>query len=333
KVSSKKKNARGDAKLRLSVENGPILVFLTITDLHGASRTLRVVTEEDDNLIPIKHPATTIEATAVPFAPDQLLQRLRLVSSKVKEQREQRVQPRAPPEQRVEKASDRRQPNFRKYMKKRIGGQVLEHFFDVENGTMTVKLSGCSNTHCNGVNCNAAPETMTLTVTTEEADYATDDPEMDEELAQMLTTFQNDPRRQVGLSKRVAHIVEEVRAIEEKFPTAKPREKKHRTKELEDRNAEYAKLNDILFRAAETGRWLRVPKDELFALFEKAKQKDPNLVGAITMRVLDAIYDHDEIKEKLEATSNQTKKKRLYMLLGRKEIEFDAAMNEIAAIV
>ncbi|KAH7676144.1 hypothetical protein AAVH_41947, partial [Aphelenchoides avenae] len=217
-------------------------------------------------------------------------------------------------------------------MKKRIGGRVMEHFYDVENGTMTVKFSGCSNPHCTKVNCNAEPDTITLTVTIDDADYATDGPKMDDELAEMLTTFQDDPRRPVDLSKRIAHIAEEVRAIEEKLPTAKPREKKHLTKELEGRNAECVKLNDILFRAAETGRWLRVPKDELLALSDKAKRKNPNLVGAITMRVLDAIYDHDEIKEKLESTSNQAKKKRLYMLLGRKEIEFDAAMNEIAAI-
>ncbi|KAH7713203.1 hypothetical protein AAVH_19474 [Aphelenchoides avenae] len=76
KVSCKKKNARGEAKLRLSVDRGPVLVLLTISDLDGATRTLRAVTEDDNDLIPIKHPATTIEATAILCAPDQLLERL-----------------------------------------------------------------------------------------------------------------------------------------------------------------------------------------------------------------------------------------------------------------
>ncbi|KAH7710538.1 hypothetical protein AAVH_22161, partial [Aphelenchoides avenae] len=91
KVRSKKKNARGEAKLRLSVERGPILILLTITDLHGSTRTLRAVIAGENDLIPVRHSATTVEATAVPFAPDQLLERLRLVKARIEKQREQQA--------------------------------------------------------------------------------------------------------------------------------------------------------------------------------------------------------------------------------------------------
>ncbi|KAH7712357.1 hypothetical protein AAVH_20321 [Aphelenchoides avenae] len=103
KVSSKKKNARGEAKLRLSVERGPLLVLLTITDLHGANRILRAVTVDDNDLIPTSHSTTAIEATVIPFAPDQLLERLRLVEAKIKEQRELRVQQAAALQKNLEK--------------------------------------------------------------------------------------------------------------------------------------------------------------------------------------------------------------------------------------
>ncbi|KAH7712352.1 hypothetical protein AAVH_20316 [Aphelenchoides avenae] len=102
KVSSKKKNARGEVKLRLSVERGPVLVLLTISALHGATRTLQAVTADDNDLIPVRHSSTTVEATAVPFAPDQLLERLRLVKAKIKEHREQQA---AAPQRESETAS------------------------------------------------------------------------------------------------------------------------------------------------------------------------------------------------------------------------------------
>ncbi|KAH7698624.1 hypothetical protein AAVH_34281, partial [Aphelenchoides avenae] len=161
KVSSKKKNARAEAKLRLTVERGPVLVFITITDLHGATRTLRAATVDGNDHIPIKHPATTIEATAVPFAPDQLLERLRLVEAKIKEQREQHVQPSASSQPAVEEASAQLQADGMKYWTKRIGGQVIERIFDPKTGTLTKKSSGCSNPNCDDVNCTAAPYTVT----------------------------------------------------------------------------------------------------------------------------------------------------------------------------
>ncbi|KAH7696700.1 hypothetical protein AAVH_36227 [Aphelenchoides avenae] len=113
KVSSNKKNARGEAKLRLSVDGGPVLVMLTITDFDGATHTLRAVTADENDLIPIKHPGTRIEATVIPFAPDELLERLRHVEEKIQAQRIQPVQPSASTEQKAsvdeQKASDRRQ--------------------------------------------------------------------------------------------------------------------------------------------------------------------------------------------------------------------------------
>lgn len=80
------------------------------------------------------------------------------------------------------------------------------------------------------------------------------------------------------------------------------------------------------------GGWMGAPQEELAALVETAKQKDPDRVDAIGRRALSALDEHTAIKEKLESTSNQTKKKRLVTLLGRKEIEFDEAFNEIAVI-
>ncbi|KAH7712752.1 hypothetical protein AAVH_19897 [Aphelenchoides avenae] len=85
KVSSNKKNARGEAKLRLRVDRGPVLVLLTTTDLDGATHTLHAVTADDNALVPIKHPGTHIEATVIPFAPDELLKRLRHVEAKIKQ--------------------------------------------------------------------------------------------------------------------------------------------------------------------------------------------------------------------------------------------------------
>ncbi|KAH7697846.1 hypothetical protein AAVH_35066, partial [Aphelenchoides avenae] len=126
KVSSKKKNARGEAKLRLSVERGPLLVLLTITDLHGASRTLRVVTADDNDLIPITHPATTIEASAIPLAPDQLLERLRLAEVKIKRQREHHAPTSASPQQVVEEAPAQRQGGGWKDVPKEVFNALFE---------------------------------------------------------------------------------------------------------------------------------------------------------------------------------------------------------------
>ncbi|KAH7716202.1 hypothetical protein AAVH_16394 [Aphelenchoides avenae] len=126
KVSNKKKNARGEAKLRLSVERGPLLVLLTVTDLHGASRTLRVVTADENDLIPIRHPATTIEATAIPFAPDRLLERLRLVKEKIQRQREHHAPTSASPRRVVEEASAQRQGGGWKDVPKEVFNALFE---------------------------------------------------------------------------------------------------------------------------------------------------------------------------------------------------------------
>ncbi|KAH7694710.1 hypothetical protein AAVH_38239, partial [Aphelenchoides avenae] len=113
KVCSNKKNARGEAKLRLSVDRGPVLVMLTITDFDGATHTLRAVTADENDLIPIKHPGTRIEATVIPLAPDELLERLRHVEANIQAQRNHHVQPSASTGQKAcvdeQKASDRLQ--------------------------------------------------------------------------------------------------------------------------------------------------------------------------------------------------------------------------------
>ncbi|KAH7700991.1 hypothetical protein AAVH_31884, partial [Aphelenchoides avenae] len=253
KVSSNKKNGRGEAKLRLSVERGPVLVLLTITDLHGVTRTLRAVTVDDNDLIPVRHPATAVEATAIPVAPELLLERLRLVESKIKEQREQHeqeVQPNASQQRRKEKASAQRQADGVNYVKKRIGGQVMEQTFDPETGTITAKSSGCSNPHCDGANCTAAPFTVTWNVNTGETAFTTDGAQMNAILGPMLQSFQGNPQRQVDLCKRVDAILKEMEAIKEKMLTAKPGEKKRLLKELERKAAEYAKLKDLMLRTA-----------------------------------------------------------------------------------
>lgn len=80
------------------------------------------------------------------------------------------------------------------------------------------------------------------------------------------------------------------------------------------------------------GEWYRVPKEELNALVEKAMQKDPMRVGALACRAQSAVDEYTSLEEKLKSTSNPTKKKQLSKLLGRKKIELDGALNEIAAI-
>lgn len=75
-----------------------------------------------------------------------------------------------------------------------------------------------------------------------------------------------------------------------------------------------------------------VPDEELFALIEKAKQKDPERVEALECRGFTAVAEFTAIGKKRAATSNEAKQARLSMLMGRKEIEFDEAMNAIAVI-
>ncbi|KAH7705989.1 hypothetical protein AAVH_26789 [Aphelenchoides avenae] len=152
-------------------------------------------------------------------------------------------------------------------------------------------------------------------------------------LAPLLKSLMENPRRQLDLCKRAITITKEERAIKEKLSTAKPGEKKRLAKELENKKAEHAKLKDLMFRTAGTGGWMGVPHEELLALLKKAKQQDPKRFEAPARRALAAHDEHNAIQEKLETTSSQTKKKRLSTLLGRKEIEFDEAMNEIAVIV
>ncbi|KAH7705236.1 hypothetical protein AAVH_27561 [Aphelenchoides avenae] len=89
-------------------------------------------------------------------------------------------------------------------------------------------------------------------------------------------------------------------------------------------------MNEALERAR--GEWYRVPKEELNALVEKAMQKDPMRVGALACRAQSAVDEYTSLEEKLKSTSNPTKKKQLSKLLGRKKIELDGALNEIAAI-
>ncbi|KAH7694294.1 hypothetical protein AAVH_38663, partial [Aphelenchoides avenae] len=247
KMSCKKKNARGEAKLRLSV---PVLVLLTITDLHGASRMLRAVTEDDKALVPIKHPATTIEVTAVPLAPDQLLERLRLIVTQIKPNPEQNAQPSVSQQRSVAEAPAQRPADGVKYSTKRIGGQVIEQIFDPKTGTLTKKSSGCSNPHCDEVNCTAAPVTITWNVKTGETGYTTDDPLMNAVLGPMLKSSRENPRRQIDLCKRLATTLKEEEAIMERLPTAKPTEKKRLTKELESKKAEIANLKDLMLRTA-----------------------------------------------------------------------------------
>ncbi|KAH7696448.1 hypothetical protein AAVH_36480, partial [Aphelenchoides avenae] len=280
KVSSKKKNTRGEAKLPLRVERGPLLVLLTITDLHGSTRTQRAVKEEENDLIPIKHLAATIEATVIPFGPDQLLARLRLIEAKIKAQREQHVMPSASPQRDVEAALASRPANGVKYWTKRIGGRVLQYIFDTEKETMTFKSSGCCSLACDQVSCTAASCTATRNFRTGEIAYT----------------------------------------------------EKKKILILEKKKDEYAKLTDLMFRTAETGGWLHVPEEQGFALLEKAERKDPKCAEALASRAHSALAEYNKLKEELESTSSESKKKRLFTMLARKETEFDAAINEIAVI-
>ncbi|KAH7712753.1 hypothetical protein AAVH_19898 [Aphelenchoides avenae] len=215
-----------------------------------------------------------------------------------------------------------------KYMKKKVDGQVPDCAFDPEKGMVTMKATGCPNPYCDNVNCPGAPITYTLNVKTREiAIETTDDKPLDDVVATLLKSFQENPLRQLELSKRVVAVLKEEKAIHEKLTTAKPAEKKRLLKELDKTNADYAKLKDLMFRTAETGGWLGVPAEERFALIEKAKQADPKHVDAQACRAQAALDEYREIKAELESTSSQTKEKRLSKLLGRKEFKFDEAMQ------
>lgn len=132
---------------------------------------------------------------------------------------------------------------------------------------MTMKTSGCSNPHCDGVNCDAAPVTVTINAMTGEASYTStftftqrknrpnscllaDGPEMNAVLAPMLKSLMENPGRHVDLCKRTGAITKEEKALKEKLSSAKPGEKKRLTKALENKVAEQAKLKDLIFRTA-----------------------------------------------------------------------------------
>ncbi|KAH7705973.1 hypothetical protein AAVH_26809 [Aphelenchoides avenae] len=331
KVSSKKKNARGEARLRLSVERAPVLVLLTITDLHGVTRTLRAVAAGDNDLTPIKHPASTIEATAVPYAPNQLLERLRLVEAKIKEQRGQHLQQSASPQPVVEEASAQRQADGVRYMTKRIGGQVIEYSFDPTTGAFTTTSRGCSNPNCDDVNCTAAPFTVTYKANGE-VDIALSrqwwcrNPRM--LLAPTPTSFHQNPRRQREIGKSLRAIFDKRNAITDKLETARLGEKQR----LLEEPVESEKTKELLFVAAETGGWMRAPPEEITTLLKKAKKKDPIGYEVRVYQYAAALDEYEAIEKKLEPTSNQTKRKQLGKLLDREEIKFDGVMNEIAAI-
>ncbi|KAH7684552.1 hypothetical protein AAVH_40940, partial [Aphelenchoides avenae] len=281
------------------------------------------------DLIPIKNPVTTIEATAVPVAPDQLLERFRCVAAKMKPQREQHVQPSASSQRQAEKASTQRQADGVQYMTMRVDGQVFEVITDWAKRTATMKTSGCPDPHCVVANC---PATITLNAETGETSYTADDPKMSAYLATMLKSLQENPDREAVLGKRSDTIENERNAIKERLSRAKPREKKRLTKQLENKNAEHAKLKDLDRIYGETGGWLGVPKEELVGLVEKAKRQDPERIEDLACRAFAALDEYTAIEEKLDATSSQTKQRRLSTQLARKEVEFDWVMYDIAVI-
>ncbi|KAH7664916.1 hypothetical protein AAVH_43326, partial [Aphelenchoides avenae] len=281
------------------------------------------------DLIPIKNPATTIEATAVPFAPDQLLERLRCVEAKMKPKRAQHVQPSASPQRHVETASTQRQADGLEYTTKRVHGQVFEIIFDRAKGTATMQMSGCPDPDCDVPNC---PATITMNAKTGETSYTADDPKMSAYLATMIKRFEQNPDRAAALRKRFDTFEKERRAIRERLSRAKSGEKKRLTKQLESKNAEYAKLEDLNRIYDETGGWLGVPKEELGGLVEKAKRQDPERIENLACRAFAALDEYTAIEEKLEATSSQTKQRRLSTQLARKEVEFDWVMYDIAVI-
>lgn len=75
-----------------------------------------------------------------------------------------------------------------------------------------------------------------------------DDPQMDDVLAPMRKSCLENPYRSSELPRRKEAVLKEENAIREKLPNAKHAEKKRLLKQLEDKNAEYAKLTDLMFR-------------------------------------------------------------------------------------
>lgn len=69
-------------------------------------------------------------------------------------------------------------------------------------------------------------------------------------LTPMLKSFQENPHRLLELHNRKETLLKEVKAIQEKLPTAKPAEKKRLSKELENKNTENAKLRGLLYLTA-----------------------------------------------------------------------------------
>ncbi|KAH7705234.1 hypothetical protein AAVH_27559 [Aphelenchoides avenae] len=313
KVSIKKKNARVEAKLRLSVERGPVLVLLTMTDLHGASRTLLAVTVDDNDLIPIKHPATTIEVTAVPFAPDQLLERLRIVEAKVKRQREHHARTSASPQPVVEEVSAQRQADGVEYSTKRYGSYILEKIVDREKGTVTYRSSGCPDPHCDDLNCTKASTTPPMVLKNGEMKISSDDPEMNDFVAPMLKNFQEHPERVVDLLRRREALLKEENAIRGKLPTAKPAQKKRMLNELEHKNAEYAKLTE-------------------HGLGRKGQLEGPEprrrSCQTSHRRIRGVHRDQGETRHYLEPNEEEA----TVRAVGSQGNDFDASMNEIAAV-
>ncbi|KAH7712351.1 hypothetical protein AAVH_20315 [Aphelenchoides avenae] len=113
-----------------------------------------------------------------------------------------------------------------------------------------MKLSCCTNPNCDKANCIAAPAAVTLVAKTGEIVCSSHGQQMNDILARMVQSFQENPRRHIDLCKRAYTIVMEENAIKEKLSAAKPGEKKRLSKELEINNAECAQLKDLLFYAA-----------------------------------------------------------------------------------
>ncbi|KAH7725285.1 hypothetical protein AAVH_07078 [Aphelenchoides avenae] len=124
---------------------------------------------------------------------------------------------------------------------------VLEYIYDSKKDTMTVKSSGCSNPDCDEANCSCTPTTHTWNVKTGETVYTSDG----RRVAPILQSFEGKRLRQLTLAQRGAAMAEEEKAIHEKLSTAKPAEKKRLMRELQKKNAQFAKLKNIMERTAE----------------------------------------------------------------------------------
>ncbi|KAH7716206.1 hypothetical protein AAVH_16398 [Aphelenchoides avenae] len=352
KVSSKKKNARGDAKLRLSVDRGALLVLLTITDLHGASRTLRVVTADENDLIPIRHPATTIEATVIPLAPEQLLERLRLVKEKVKRQHEHHAPTSASPQQGVEEASAQRQGGGWKdvpvellnamfkiaIQKDPKRAESLAYLAQAATDEHKVLLEKWNEPTSNKAKKNrlfkqlACKEAEVDEVVNEIAEIARGGwkyvpPEEFHALFEMAK--RKDPKRAEVLARRGRAAIDEYNMLAGKYNSTSNESKKKKSLSMLMRRKEY-EFDEVMTEIAgiAVGGWLCPMKVE-FDPLEIVRQNDP----ALAYRALDLLTMHDKLKAKLESTSDPPKKKRLATLVERKELQIDEAMSRIAVIL